>query len=136
MKNLHEGIVIKTEPGRAKIKMNRHSHCESCGSCPGANAMIYDIQDNLGVRQGAKILLYIPEKNMLKAAFVMFVLPMLITFFFVFMGILIAPVVGIAPYYAGLFLGAIGIVLGFVNVYRFEKKQAKRNTIFIHSTRD
>ena len=136
MKNLHEGSVIKTGQGRAKIKMNRHSHCESCGSCPGANAMIYDIQDNLGVRQGAKILLYIPEKNMLKAAFVMFVLPMLITFLFVFMGILIAPVVGIVPYYAGLFLGAIGIVLGFVNVYRFEKKQAKRNTIFIHSIID
>lgn len=133
MKNLHEGIVIKTEQGRAKIKMSRHSHCESCGSCPGANAIVYDICDNLGVQRGSKVLLYIPEKNMLKAAFVMFILPMLITFFFVFVGIALAPTIGIIPYYGGTILGALGIVVGYINVYRFEKKQAGRNMIYIHS---
>ena len=133
MSSLHQGLVIKVDKGVAYVKMSRHSHCESCGSCPGGNAIIYELPVRQAVRPNDGVLVYIPEKNMVAAAYVLFFLPLIITFIGVMLGIWVASLLGVNQYYGGTALGSLGIIVGFTNVYFYEKRQAKNNSIYIHS---
>ncbi|MEQ8176433.1 MAG: SoxR reducing system RseC family protein [Syntrophomonadaceae bacterium] len=77
MEKLIEGVVIESNGETAKVRCSVHSDCENCGVCPGSNAMIIDVTDEVGARVGEQVLIESKENNMLLAAFMMFVLPLL-----------------------------------------------------------
>lgn len=77
MEKLIEGVVIETNGENAKVRCSVHSDCENCGVCPGSNAMIIDVTDELGTQVGQQVLIESKETNMLLAAFMIFVLPLL-----------------------------------------------------------
>lgn len=73
----HEGIVIAVTDNIARVKASRHSDCENCGACPGDNALVMDARNSIGAKVGQKVLVKIAETNMLKAAFIVYIMPLL-----------------------------------------------------------
>lgn len=73
----HEGIVIAVIDNIARVKASRHSDCENCGACPGDNALVMDARNSIGAKVGQKVLVKIAETNMLKAAFIVYIMPLL-----------------------------------------------------------
>ena len=72
-----EGIVLETFGDMAKVKASRHNDCDNCGACPGNTAMILEVRNPVGARKGQLVLFEIQQVGMLKAAFVVYVLPLL-----------------------------------------------------------
>ncbi len=77
MEKLVEGVVIESDGETAKVRCSVHSDCENCGFCPGNNAVIIDVTDEVGTQVGQQVLIDKKETNMLLAAFTIFVLPLL-----------------------------------------------------------
>lgn len=75
-----QGIVIATNGQMAKVKASRHNDCENCGACPGNSAMVLDMLNPLGAKPGQRVAFEIQQTNMLKAAFVVYVLPLIAMF--------------------------------------------------------
>jgi len=73
----HEGIVIAVTDHTASVKASRHSDCENCGACPGDNALVMDARNLIGAKVGQKVLVKIAETNMLRAAFIVYIMPLL-----------------------------------------------------------
>lgn len=108
--NREQGIVIEIVESRARIKVSRHSDCENCGSCPGDSAMVVTAENPIHAQPGDSVYFQIQEQGMLKAAFIVYALPILMAF----AGVLLA------GYAANLFLlpagvlQSIGGILGFI----------------------
>lgn len=86
MKEEIEGIVIEIVDNIAKVKINRHGDCKNCGACPGDNALVLDVQNSIGAKVGQKVIFYGKEENMLKAAFIVYIMPLISIAFGVFLG--------------------------------------------------
>jgi len=80
MRKEETGIVIETSENKAKVKASRHGDCENCGVCPGDNAMVVEAQNPIGAKVGQRVAFEMQEANMLWAAFVVYVLPLLALF--------------------------------------------------------
>lgn len=72
-----EGLVVEVDNNIAKVKLIRHSECENCGSCSGQNEVIQSAHNNVGAKLGQRVFIKVENNNVLKAAFIMFVLPLL-----------------------------------------------------------
>lgn len=75
-----EGIIIETVGKMAKVKTSRHNDCANCGSCPGNSAAVLDVRNPVGAKVGQKVIIELQEVNMLKAAFTVYILPLLALF--------------------------------------------------------
>ncbi|MDZ5724128.1 SoxR reducing system RseC family protein [Acetobacterium sp. K1/6] len=80
MRREETGIVIETSENKAKVKASRHGDCENCGVCPGDNAMVVDVQNPIDAKIGQRVAFEIQEVNMLLAAFVVYIMPLLAIF--------------------------------------------------------
>jgi sigma-E factor negative regulatory protein RseC len=76
-----EGIVIEVIGTVTKVKLGRHNDCSNCGACPGNNALVIDVQNSIGALPGQRVELLVKETSVLKAAFVVFILPLISSFF-------------------------------------------------------
>ncbi|MGE5372541.1 MAG: SoxR reducing system RseC family protein [Solirubrobacterales bacterium] len=77
MSNLIEGVIVEIDGETAKVRTSVHSDCENCGVCPGSNAMIIDAIDPVGVKPGDSVLIESKQSNMLLAAFMIYIFPLL-----------------------------------------------------------
>ncbi|VBB07850.1 positive regulator of sigma(e) rsec/mucc [Lucifera butyrica] len=77
MEKQQEGVVIDIIGNLAKVKTSRHNDCENCGACPGNSAIVLEARNPLGATPGQRVLVEVPAGNMLKAAFIVYVLPLL-----------------------------------------------------------
>jgi len=80
MEKQQEGIVIEIRGEMARVKTSRHNDCENCGACPGNSAIVLDARNPVGAKTGQRVVIEIQEVNMLKAAFIVYVLPLLAAF--------------------------------------------------------
>lgn len=80
MKKEVQGVVIETNENIAKVKSNRHGDCKNCGACPGDNATVLEVQNPVGAKPGQRVVFELKEENMLKAAFVVYILPIIAIF--------------------------------------------------------
>ena len=72
-----EGIVLEVSGTMAKVKASRHSDCENCGNCPGNTAIVVDALNPVGAKRGQRVAIEVKEVNMLKAAFIVYILPLI-----------------------------------------------------------
>jgi Positive regulator of sigma E activity len=84
--NRQEGIVIEVSGRMAKVKASRHNDCANCGACPGNSATVLDARNPVGARTGQKVVVEIQEINMLKAAFTVYILPLIVALLGVLLG--------------------------------------------------
>lgn len=110
MEKVQEGIVLELlADGMAKVKTSRHNDCENCGACPGNSAMVLTARNPLGAKPGQLVAIEVKEVNMLKAAFIVYMQPLLAAFGGAVGGWLAAERLGMDV----LMLQILGGVLGF-----------------------
>ena len=80
MNKQQEGIVLEVTGNVAKVKASRHSDCENCGACPGNTAIVVEALNKAGAKPGQSVAIEIREVNMLKAAFIVYMAPLLAAF--------------------------------------------------------
>lgn len=80
MDNQQEGIVIDVHGNMAKVKTSRHNDCDNCGACPGNSAIILDALNPVDAKRGQLVVIEIQQINMLKAAFIVYMLPLVAVF--------------------------------------------------------
>ena len=76
LNQLEEGIVIETNGNLAKVQASRHGDCKNCGACPGDQAMVVEVINEIGARKGQFVAFEVKEENLLKSSLVLFVLPL------------------------------------------------------------
>jgi len=81
MDKQQEGIVLEVIAGNlAKVKTSRHNDCENCGACPGNSAIVLEARNDIGAKPGQRVAVEVREINMLKAAFIVYILPLINAF--------------------------------------------------------
>ncbi len=80
MRKETQGVVIEIMDNMAKVKVNRHGECKNCGACPGDNALVLEAKNPIQAKLGERVVFEIKETNMLKAAFIVYILPLIAIF--------------------------------------------------------
>jgi len=122
-----EGLVIKVNPdeGTATVKVGRHEECSACGACAGSRQLTVEAVNEAGAALGQRVKFCLQEQQMLKGAFVVFMLPLLLAG--------AGGIVGWQLGYGGeaedlypLGLGFLGFCLGSCMVKWYDKRAAAR----------
>lgn len=92
-----EGVVLSASEGMAKVKTSRHNDCENCGSCPGNAAIVLDVRNPVGARPGQRVVIEVKEADMLKSAFIVYMLPLIAIFVGAMLGGYLAEQMAAAP---------------------------------------
>ena len=117
MDNQQEGIVLQIIEGNlAKVKASRHNNCENCGACPGNSAMVLEVRNDIGAKLGQHVVFEVPEVNMLKAAFIVYILPLIAAFVGVVLGWKLAAFLGIEPIWLQVAGGVMAFILSVVYI--------------------
>lgn len=131
-----EGIVIKVESRTAWVTTTKTSACEACAaksSCTvlgGGKEMEVEAINDVGAQVGQKVVLYFQTSPLLKATFLLYVLPILFLLLGAFIGDQAAPYFSIDPSTCSAIVGLIffGISIKFVKSKgnKLAKKDAYR----------
>ncbi len=122
-----EGVVIKLEAaaGTATVKVGRHDECSACGACAGSRQLTVEAVNGLGAAVGQRVKFSMQEQQMLKGAFVVFLLPLILAG--------VGGIIGWQLGYGGeaedlypLGLGFLGFCLGSGMVKWYDRRTAAR----------
>lgn len=116
-----EGIVIGVEGDLAKLKVGRHNDCKNCGACPSNNAVIMDVQNSISAKPGERVEIEIKETNALRAAFIVFMMPIFAIAVGAFMGAWIGGKVGSLKQIFEISGGATAFVMALLYIKLFDK---------------
>ena len=111
--NEQDGIVVEVSGSTAKIRASRHNNCATCGACPGNTATVLEVFNPLGARVGQKVVIKARGTNMLKAAFTVYIFPLIAVFFGAVAGAEIAAWAGLTDTWP-LLIGGIGAFLAAI----------------------
>lgn len=120
MDRQQEGIVLQVIGKMAKVKTSRHNDCENCGACPGNSAIVLDAQNDVEARPGQRVAVEIREMNMLKAAFIVYILPLIAIFIGILAGGTLTDEFGSSLLWAQVAGGVLGFVLSVVYIKFFD----------------
>lgn len=120
MDKQQEGIVLEIHGLVAKVKTSRHNDCENCGACPGNSALVLEARNMLGAKPGDRVLIEVQEVNMLKAAFIVYMLPLLAIFIGAVIGNLLAEKMGFSVVMFQAAGGFIFFVLSVLYIKLFD----------------
>lgn len=80
MSKQQEGLVVEVSGSMAKVKASRHSDCDNCGACPGNTAIVVEALNLAAAKPGQRVAIEIRQVNMLKAAFIVYMAPLIAAF--------------------------------------------------------
>jgi len=115
------GIVLEIIDTIAKVKVNRHGECSNCGACPGDSAMVLDVKNKMCAKPGQRVIVEIPEVNVIKAAFIVYLLPIITTASGFLIGLFIANISGINSTIMEIISSIAFLILSIVIIKRFDK---------------
>lgn len=125
MKRESEGIVIAIDGQIAKVKASRHVDCASCGACPGDLAAILDVYNPVAAKVGQRVMIQIPETHMLKAAFIVYLLPLITAFAGFFAGRWIAQKFGLPVLLLEVGVSFVAFALTLLYIKYYDKAMTK-----------
>ncbi|WP_378953112.1 SoxR reducing system RseC family protein [Pelosinus sp. sgz500959] len=121
MDKQQEGIVLEVIGGNlAKVKTSRHNDCENCGACPGNSAMVLEALNDIGAKPGQRVAIEVREINMLKAAFIVYILPLIAVFFGAIAGGAVAERLGNAVLWWQITGGMLALILSVIYIKYFD----------------
>jgi len=115
------GMVVKTENNLAKITLQRHSSCAECGGCGAGQEkqkkILIDAVNELNAKVGDLVMVQVPDHNVLFAAFLAYVVPLICLFVGYLLGVKIgfyfevanSQMFGIAGAFSLLILSFVGL---------------------------
>lgn len=115
------GVVLETDTATAKVKINRHGECSNCGACPGDSAMVIDVRNKICAKPGQRVIINMPEDNMLKAAFVVYLMPLIAAVIGYSAGAVISTAAGINSTFTEILFSIIFTAVSIVNIKKFDK---------------
>lgn len=122
------GIIERLMPHqKAMVRLVRHTACEKCGACHlgDANKNITMVAMNdIGAVTGDKVTIEMPTGGVLKAAFIMYMIPLLSLFIGVGLSLLFQVREEIA-----VLIGLVAAAFAFIGVSLFEPRYRK-NSIY------
>ena len=117
-----EGIVIEIlQDNMARVKVGRHGECKNCGACPGDSALVMEAENSIGAKTGQKIVFQMKETNMLMAAFVVYIVPLIAIFLGIIAGQVLAEKIGYSVQSFQVGGGILAFALSVVNIKVFDK---------------
>lgn len=116
-----QGLIIEVIDDVAKIKVGRHNDCKNCGACPGSDSMIMSASNKIGARPGQRVIFEVKEKNILRAAFIVFILPLIALFIGVILGGIIGERIGFNGHMLQIIGGIVAFALAIIFVKFFDK---------------
>lgn len=122
MKQLEEGIVIETNGNLAKVQASRHGDCKNCGACPGDQAMVVEVINDIGARKGQFVAFEVKEENLLKSSLVLFVLPLAAAAAGAALGNLLSAGLGLSGSIPAIIGGLLLFGLSLVYVRHYDRK--------------
>lgn len=120
-----QGLVIEVIDEEAKIKVGRHNDCKNCGACPGNDSVIIIANNQVGAKPGQRVLFEVKEKSILKAAFIVFILPLVALFIGVMLGGVAGKYIGINIRMLQIMGGIIAFLLSLAVIKVFDKAASK-----------
>jgi sigma-E factor negative regulatory protein RseC len=130
-----QGLVIETSNGIAKIKVGRHNDCKNCGACAGNDSIIISADNKIGAKPGQRVSFEVRETNVLSAAFIVFILPLIALFIGVMLGGFLGQYIGVNVRMFQIIGGIIALVLAVITVKVFDKaanKNKKNQPVIVH----
>lgn len=122
MKETVECLVVNVNQDMAKVRVKMHSDCSSCGLCEGGNAVYYEAYNNVGAKCGKSVILEVEKDSILKTAFIIFVLPLLVIAVSSVFGVYLAGYVHAPNLPAALVVNMITLVPLFGYIKRYDAK--------------
>ncbi|EIW17010.1 MULTISPECIES: SoxR reducing system RseC family protein [Pelosinus] len=121
MDKQQEGIVLEVVGNHlAKVKTSRHNDCENCGACPGNSALVLEARNDIGAKIGQRVAIEVREVNMLKAAFIVYILPLILIFFGAVIGGMFAEHLSYQPLWFQIIGGTFAFILSVVYIKFFD----------------
>ena len=127
------GIVLRTEYEAAWVKTTRSSACEGCtarGSCHtmgGGQEMEVKALNPAGAKAGDRIVLSFETRSLLKATFLIYVLPIVFLIAGAALGQMLAPRFGLSSTTPSVLLGFAFFFTAVVIIKARANKMAKKN---------
>lgn len=107
------GIVKETKHGVASVMITRSSacgeSCASCGLCPGQTAVV-EAQNGVNAAAGDTVIIDMPDKKVLGAAFLVYIVPLIFLIAGYFLGGVIFKTEAMSIV-SGLFLMALSFLI-------------------------
>lgn len=116
-----QGIIIEVIDDVAKIKVGRHNDCSNCGACPGNDSVIISANNKIGATVGQRVIFDVKEVNVLRGAFVVFIMPLIAIFVGVLVGGEIGKYIGSNIHIFQIAGGIITFLLSIIFVKLFDK---------------
>lgn len=116
-----KGLVIEVIDNVAKIKVGRHNDCKNCGACPGSDSVIISANNKVGAKPGQRVAFQMKEVNILSAAFVVFILPLIAAVIGVLLGWVVGKYSGFNTHIFQIAGGIIAFLLSMIFVKLFDR---------------
>jgi sigma-E factor negative regulatory protein RseC len=116
------GVVVENDGNKARVKMGRHLDCSNCGSCSGDASLIIDALNPIGAKTGDSVVLQLDDSNIVKSAFIVYMLPVLFTAFGWGLGFSASLLFGFSVL-SQLAGGVIFFLLSVFYIIRFDKSR-------------
>jgi len=123
-----EGLVIGVNKKRrsATIKVGRHDECTECGACAGRQHLTVEASNKLGAKAGQRVRFQMYERQLLKGAFITFIMPLILAGIGAFLGWLAGRGTELGSYVPSVCTGAAGFMCGVVLLKRYDQKVSAR----------
>lgn len=116
------GVVVETSGDKARVKMGRHLDCSNCGSCSGDASLMMDAVNAIGAKTGEMVVIQLDDSNIVKSAFIVYMLPVIATVIGWGLGFLVSKVSGFSVL-SQLAGGVIFFLLSVFYIIRFDKSR-------------
>ncbi len=129
------GVVMSTDGDRAKVVMQRQSSCGDCKGCRlGSDDMSMEIEaiNSINAKIGDHVEIDMEHQNVLAAAFIAYMIPLITLIAGVFIGSVLLDKIGLAQY-KEVGSGIFGLVLTGISfaVIRLKESSLRANKNFV-----
>ncbi len=132
-----EGVVVQTMGGMAQVETTQQEACKSCGAQGMCHAMGGDKRrvitaiNQVGAREGDKVVLTMPRKGVLGASFLVYMVPVAALLVGASVGKKWGQTLGLEPQTAAVVLGGVALVAAWLVLRKVSRHLAGRKELTV-----
>lgn len=122
------GEVVDVSENAVKVLIRRHSSCEKCGACGMGKQpeMILEVEKEIDVRKGDRVLIQMQPGQLFKAAFFMYTIPLMVLIVGFLAGQRLSLEMGMPGDKAeniGIFTGFLGVACSYLLIRWLDRRR-------------